>query len=80
MFKLKITPDHHNAGPKLIYCLLPEPAHFSLPSTFKDASDAMHNWIRSAHTVKECNGKGVNVHKSKTNGSFSGGSGGWMTI
>ncbi len=40
----------------------------------------MHNWIRSAHTVKECNGKVVNVHKSNTNGSFSGGSGGWMTI
>jgi hypothetical protein len=34
-FKFKITPDRHNAGPKLIYCLLPEPAHFSLPFTFK---------------------------------------------
>jgi hypothetical protein len=33
-FKFKITPDRHNAGQKLIYCLLPSP-HFSLPTTFK---------------------------------------------
>jgi hypothetical protein len=35
MFKFKITPDRHNAGQKLIYCLLPDPPHFSFPSTFK---------------------------------------------
>jgi hypothetical protein len=34
-FKFKITPDRHNAGQKLIYCLLSDPPHFSLPSTFK---------------------------------------------
>jgi hypothetical protein len=35
MFKFKITPDRHNAIQKLKYCVLPHPAHFSLPSTFK---------------------------------------------
>jgi hypothetical protein len=35
MFKFKIIPDRHNAIQKLNYCVLPHPAHFSLPSTFK---------------------------------------------
>jgi hypothetical protein len=35
MFRFKITPDRHNAIQKLNYCVLPHPAHFSLPSTFK---------------------------------------------
>jgi hypothetical protein len=34
-FKFKITPDRRNARQNLIYCLLPVPSHFSLPSTFK---------------------------------------------
>jgi hypothetical protein len=34
-FTFKITLDRHNATQKLIYCLLPDPPHFSLPSTFK---------------------------------------------
>jgi hypothetical protein len=29
-FKFKIIPDRHNAGQKLINCLLPDPPHFSL--------------------------------------------------
>jgi hypothetical protein len=33
MFKFKITPDRHNAGQKLIYCLLLSPPHSSLLST-----------------------------------------------
>jgi hypothetical protein len=37
MFKFKITPDRHNAIQKLNDCVLPHPAHFSLPSTFKVA-------------------------------------------
>jgi hypothetical protein len=38
MFKFKITIDSHNAGQKLIYCLFPDPPHFSLPSTLKISS------------------------------------------
>jgi hypothetical protein len=34
-FKFKITLDRHNARLKLIYCFLPDPLHFSLPSTFE---------------------------------------------
>jgi hypothetical protein len=34
-FKFKITLDLHHASRKLIYCLLPDPPYFSLPSTFK---------------------------------------------
>ncbi len=33
--KMHITLDRHNAIQKLIYCLLPDPPYFSLPSTFK---------------------------------------------
>jgi hypothetical protein len=33
-FKFKLTLDRHNARLKLIYCLLPDPPRFSLPSTF----------------------------------------------
>jgi hypothetical protein len=33
-FKFEITLDRHNARLKLIYCFLPDPLHFSLPSTF----------------------------------------------
>jgi hypothetical protein len=32
---LKKKPDRHNGRQKLNYCVLPHPAHFSLPSTFK---------------------------------------------
>jgi hypothetical protein len=35
-FKFKITLDRHNARLKLNYCLLPDPLHFSLPSTFNN--------------------------------------------
>jgi hypothetical protein len=35
MFKFKITPDRHNARQNLNYCVLLDPPHFSLPSTFK---------------------------------------------
>ncbi len=35
-FKLKITTDRHNGRQNLIYCLLPVPRHFSLPSTFNE--------------------------------------------
>jgi hypothetical protein len=45
MFKFKITLDHHNARQKLIYCLLPDPPLFSLPSTFKMALGSF--WISS---------------------------------
>jgi hypothetical protein len=34
-FKFKVTLDRHNPRLKLIYCLLPDPPRFSLPSTFK---------------------------------------------
>ncbi len=37
-FKFQITPDRHKARQKLTYCLLPDPPHFSLPSTFKAVS------------------------------------------
>ncbi len=37
MFKFKITPDRHNAIQNLNYYDLPDPRHFSLPSTFKDS-------------------------------------------
>jgi hypothetical protein len=33
-FKFKITPDCHNGGQKLNYCVHLDPRHFSLPSTF----------------------------------------------
>ncbi len=36
--KFKLTLDRHNARLKLIYCLLPDPPSFSLPSTFKDTN------------------------------------------
>ncbi len=45
MFKFKITPDRHNAGQMLIYCLLPNPPHFSLPSTFKDAKKIFFSYF-----------------------------------
>ncbi len=35
-FKFKITLDRHNIRHNLNHCVLPHPAHFSLPSTFKD--------------------------------------------
>jgi hypothetical protein len=35
-FKLQITLDCHNARPRLNYYFLPDPSHFSLPSTFKE--------------------------------------------
>ncbi len=34
-FKFKITLDRHNAIQNLNYYDLPDPPHFSLPSTFK---------------------------------------------
>jgi hypothetical protein len=34
MFKSQITLDRHNARPRLNYYFLPDPSHFSLPSTF----------------------------------------------
>ncbi len=34
-FKFKLTLDRQNVRLKLIYCLLPDPPRFSLPSTFK---------------------------------------------
>jgi hypothetical protein len=34
-FKSQITLDRHNARPRLNYYVLPDPPHFSLPSTFK---------------------------------------------
>ncbi len=37
-FKFKITPDRHNAIQNLNNYDLPDPRHFSLPSTFKQAS------------------------------------------
>jgi hypothetical protein len=56
-FKFKITPDRHNAGQKLIYCLLPDPPHFSLPSTFKWSICGVH--IKEWYTVRYC--KGANM-------------------
>ncbi len=38
-FKFKLTLDRHNARLKLIYCLLPDPPRFSLPSTFKGVGE-----------------------------------------
>jgi hypothetical protein len=35
MFKLQITLNRHNARQRLNYYFLPDPSHFSLPSTFK---------------------------------------------
>jgi hypothetical protein len=32
-FKFKITLNRHNARHNINYCILPEPTHFSLPST-----------------------------------------------
>jgi hypothetical protein len=34
-FKSQITLDGHNARLRLNYYFLPDPSHFSLPSTFK---------------------------------------------
>jgi hypothetical protein len=38
-FKSQITLDRHIARPRLNYYVLPDPPHFSLPSTFKDVSN-----------------------------------------
>jgi hypothetical protein len=35
MFKLQITPVRHNPRLKINYCLLSQPPHFTLLSTFK---------------------------------------------
>ncbi len=51
-FKFKLTLDGHNARLKLIYCLLPDPPRFSLPSTFKGLKLARENIVRiSSSTV-----------------------------
>jgi hypothetical protein len=46
-FKFKITPDRHNAGQKLKYCVHPDPPHFSLPSTFKQSTGYVTFWYGS---------------------------------
>jgi hypothetical protein len=44
MFKFKITPDRHNAIQNLNYYDLPDPRHFSLPSTFKEPRNPFSAW------------------------------------
>ncbi len=48
-FKFKITFDRHNARQKLTYCLLPDPPHFSLPSTLDPFK---HNKCAATSQVK----------------------------
>ncbi len=43
-FKFKITPNRHNAGQKLNYCLLPDPPLFWLPSTLNLVELAMYSF------------------------------------
>jgi hypothetical protein len=45
MFKLHLTFDRHNARLKINYCLLPDPPHFSLLSTFNATLFDLHNCI-----------------------------------
>jgi hypothetical protein len=59
-FKFKITPDRHNAGQNLYYFVLPDPPHFSLPSTFKLCSGTVPfslMGIDSADTSQPPNGE-----------------------
>jgi hypothetical protein len=43
-FKLEITLHRDNVRLKLINCLLPDPTHFSLPSTFKVPFQPCQGW------------------------------------
>ena len=65
MFKFKITPDRHNAVQKLNYCVLPHPAHFWLPSTFKKGGPQALGCLR---LWKE-NGEGIKKEKEHKDGA-----------
>ncbi len=60
MFKFKITPDSHNGRQNLNYCVLPQPVHFFLPSTFKENLKA-NIYIYVNSTTQRCPNKIIKI-------------------
>jgi hypothetical protein len=50
-FKSQITLDRHNARPRLNYYFLPDPSHFSLPSTFNIHQNLVHSHFASTWLI-----------------------------
>ncbi len=75
-FKFKLTLDRRNAGLKLIYCLLPDPPRFSLPSTFNTyrffGSDFIVPWeeLKFAQMPQIFLGRDLKVLTNEKRGGF----------